>query len=107
MITLMTPWATLRTYFLIAGIAGISPYMGTLGSVTVARFAVQGQQILIREPQHSLVNFIDLTPTQSLSNMSSIRDRCLRIGLEEDIGLSELPVLGFAPPLLIFVSQSE
>ncbi|KAI0354549.1 purine nucleoside permease [Trametes cingulata] len=30
-----------RTYFLIAGIAGISPKLGTLGSVTFARFAVQ------------------------------------------------------------------
>lgn len=30
------------TYFLIAGIAGISPKLGTLGSVTFARYAVQG-----------------------------------------------------------------
>ncbi|RPD68378.1 purine nucleoside permease [Lentinus tigrinus ALCF2SS1-7] len=30
-----------HTYFLIAGIAGISPRLGTLGSVTFARFAVQ------------------------------------------------------------------
>ncbi|KAI0754320.1 purine nucleoside permease [Daedaleopsis nitida] len=30
-----------RTYFLIAGIAGISPKHGTLGSATFARFAVQ------------------------------------------------------------------
>ncbi|KAI0643442.1 purine nucleoside permease [Trametes meyenii] len=30
-----------HTYFLIAGIAGVSPRMGTLGSVTFARFAVQ------------------------------------------------------------------
>ncbi|KAI0668137.1 purine nucleoside permease [Trametes maxima] len=30
-----------HTYFFIAGIAGISPKMGTLGSVTFARFAVQ------------------------------------------------------------------
>ncbi|CDO72036.1 hypothetical protein BN946_scf184943.g71 [Trametes cinnabarina] len=30
-----------RTYFLIAGIAGISPKLGTLGSVTFARFSVQ------------------------------------------------------------------
>lgn len=30
-----------RTYFLIAGIAGISPKVATLGSVTFARFAVQ------------------------------------------------------------------
>ncbi|KAI0635324.1 purine nucleoside permease [Trametes polyzona] len=30
-----------RTYFLIAGIAGISPKHGTLGTVTFARFAVQ------------------------------------------------------------------
>ncbi|EKM52554.1 uncharacterized protein PHACADRAFT_126450 [Phanerochaete carnosa HHB-10118-sp] len=30
-----------HTYFLIAGIAGISPKMGTLGSVTFARYAVQ------------------------------------------------------------------
>ena len=30
-----------RTYFLIAGIAGISPKHGTLGSVTFARFGVQ------------------------------------------------------------------
>ncbi|KAI0668147.1 purine nucleoside permease [Trametes maxima] len=30
-----------RTYFLIAGIAGISPKLGTLGSVTFARFGVQ------------------------------------------------------------------
>jgi purine nucleoside permease len=29
------------TYFLIAGIAGINPELGTLGSVTFARFAVQ------------------------------------------------------------------
>ncbi|OSC99614.1 purine nucleoside permease [Trametes coccinea BRFM310] len=35
-----------RTYFLIAGIAGISPKVGTLGSVTFARYAVQvGLQI--------------------------------------------------------------
>lgn len=30
-----------RTYFFIAGIAGISPKLGTLGSVTFAQFAVQ------------------------------------------------------------------
>ncbi|TFK78815.1 purine nucleoside permease, partial [Polyporus arcularius HHB13444] len=30
-----------QTYFLIAGIAGISPKLGTLGTVTFARFAVQ------------------------------------------------------------------
>lgn len=30
-----------RTYFLIAGIAGISPKLGTLGSVTFARYGVQ------------------------------------------------------------------
>ncbi|KAL1624322.1 hypothetical protein SLS56_007861 [Neofusicoccum ribis] len=30
-----------ETYFLVAGIAGISPEVGTLGSVTFARFAVQ------------------------------------------------------------------
>lgn len=30
-----------QTYFLIAGIAGISPEVGTLGSVTFARYAVQ------------------------------------------------------------------
>ncbi|KAI0631371.1 purine nucleoside permease [Trametes polyzona] len=30
-----------HTYFLIAGIAGISPKVGTLGSVTFARFAIQ------------------------------------------------------------------
>ncbi|KAI8977730.1 purine nucleoside permease [Trametes punicea] len=30
-----------KTYFLIAGIAGISPELGTLGTVTLARFAVQ------------------------------------------------------------------
>ncbi|KAJ8483257.1 hypothetical protein ONZ51_g4841 [Trametes cubensis] len=30
-----------QTYFLIAGIAGISPKLGTLGSVTFARFGVQ------------------------------------------------------------------
>ncbi|EPT05927.1 hypothetical protein FOMPIDRAFT_1110397 [Fomitopsis schrenkii] len=30
-----------HTYFLVAGIAGISPKMGTLGSVTFARYAVQ------------------------------------------------------------------
>ncbi|KAI8977734.1 purine nucleoside permease [Trametes punicea] len=30
-----------KTYFLIAGIAGISPELGTLGTVTFARFAVQ------------------------------------------------------------------
>ena len=30
-----------RTYFLIAGIAGVSPKMGTLGSVALARFVVQ------------------------------------------------------------------
>ncbi|GLB43406.1 putative purine nucleoside [Lyophyllum shimeji] len=30
-----------NTYFLIAGIAGISPKLGTLGSVTFARYAVQ------------------------------------------------------------------
>ncbi|KAI9060792.1 purine nucleoside permease [Trametes sanguinea] len=30
-----------RTYFLIAGIAGINPKVGTLGSVTFARYAVQ------------------------------------------------------------------
>ena len=30
-----------KTYFLIAGIAGINPEQGTLGSVTFARFEVQ------------------------------------------------------------------
>lgn len=30
-----------QTYFLIAGIAGISPKMGTIGSVTFARYAIQ------------------------------------------------------------------
>ncbi|KAJ2971308.1 hypothetical protein NUW54_g12533 [Trametes sanguinea] len=30
-----------RTYFLIAGIAGINPKVGTIGSVTFARYAVQ------------------------------------------------------------------
>lgn len=30
-----------KTYFLIAGIAGINPKIGTLGSVTFARYAVQ------------------------------------------------------------------
>ncbi|WVQ75501.1 hypothetical protein IAR50_005126 [Cryptococcus sp. DSM 104548] len=30
-----------QTYFMIAGIAGVNPYMGTLGSVGLARYAVQ------------------------------------------------------------------
>ena len=30
-----------KTYFLIAGIAGISPEVGTLGTVTFARYAIQ------------------------------------------------------------------
>lgn len=30
-----------QTYWLIAGIAGVNPYQGTLGSVTFSRFAVQ------------------------------------------------------------------
>lgn len=30
-----------KTYFMIAGIAGISPKVATLGSVTFARYAIQ------------------------------------------------------------------
>lgn len=38
----LSPFFDLRyTYFLVAGIAGISPKVGTLGTVTFARFAVQ------------------------------------------------------------------
>ncbi|BGO94510.1 hypothetical protein NBRC10512_000313 [Rhodotorula toruloides] len=40
-LTLSTQFDLTSTYFLIAGIAGINPYMGTLGSAGFARFSVQ------------------------------------------------------------------
>ncbi|BGP27000.1 purine nucleoside permease [Rhodotorula toruloides] len=40
-LTLSTQFDLTSTYFLIAGIAGVNPYMGTLGSAGFARFSVQ------------------------------------------------------------------
>ncbi|GAA5865029.1 hypothetical protein JCM8547_007687 [Rhodosporidiobolus lusitaniae] len=40
-LTLSSQFDFTQTYFLIAGIAGINPYMGTLGTAAFARFSVQ------------------------------------------------------------------
>lgn len=39
--TMSTKFDLTESYFLLAGIGGISPYSGTIGSVTFARYAVQ------------------------------------------------------------------
>lgn len=39
--TLSTKFDLTSTYFLVAGIAGINPYHGTLGTAAFARFSVQ------------------------------------------------------------------
>lgn len=40
-LTLSTQFDLTSTYFLIAGIAGMNPYQGTLGTAAFARFSVQ------------------------------------------------------------------
>ncbi|KAI9739789.1 MAG: hypothetical protein M1834_006510 [Cirrosporium novae-zelandiae] len=40
-LTLSSEFDLTKTYFMVAGIAGISPKVGTLGSVTFARYAIQ------------------------------------------------------------------
>lgn len=40
-LTLSTTFDLTQSYFLVAGIAGINPYHGTLGTAAFARFSVQ------------------------------------------------------------------
>lgn len=40
-LTLSTTFDLTSTYFLVAGIAGVNPYHGTLGTAAFARFSVQ------------------------------------------------------------------